>query len=51
MKLEFSQQIFEKNIQIPNFIKSRPVPAELLHADGRTGRQDEVIIRFFCNFA
>jgi len=26
---------------MPNFIKIRPVGAELLHADGRTGRQDE----------
>jgi len=36
MKLESSQHIFEKNTQIPNFMKIRPVAAELFHADGRT---------------
>jgi hypothetical protein len=29
--------IFSKNIQIQNFIKIRPVRAELFHADERTG--------------
>ena len=38
MKLEFSQQIFEKGTQISNFMKIRPVEAEFL-ADGRTHRQ------------
>ena len=33
MELEFSRQIFEKNVQISNIIKIRPVGAELLHAD------------------
>jgi len=44
---------FRKNTQIRNFIKIRPVAAELLHADVRTGRQDEVIIHFlqFCESA
>jgi len=37
MKLEFSQQIFEK--WMSNFIKIRPVRTELLHADRRTDRQ------------
>jgi hypothetical protein len=51
MKLEFSGQIFEKkHNQIPNVMKSRPVAAELFHADRRTDRHDEVNSRFsqFC---
>jgi len=36
VKLEFSQQISKKNTQTPNFLKIRPVGAELFHADGRT---------------
>ena len=36
MKLEFSQQIFEKT---SNFMKIRPVGAELFLADGRAHRQ------------
>ena len=39
MKLEFSQHIFrkkKKNTRTPNFLKIRPVGAELLHADERT---------------
>jgi hypothetical protein len=36
MKLEFSGQIFKINPQILNFIKIRPVEAELFHADKRT---------------
>jgi hypothetical protein len=43
MKLEFSRQIFEKkkNSQISNFIKIRPLGAELLHADiEKDGRTD-----------
>jgi len=40
MKLEFSLQIFEKkNPQISNFMKIRPVGAELFHADGQTWRR------------
>ena len=35
MKLEFSRQIFV-NTQISNFMKIRPVGAELCHADRRT---------------
>jgi hypothetical protein len=31
---------FSKNIEIPNFIKMRPVEAELLHADRWTDRHD-----------
>jgi len=38
MKFEFPGQISEKNIQILNFMKIRPVGDELFHAktDGRT---------------
>ena len=32
MKLEFSQKIFKKN----QFMKIRPIGAELFHAEGRT---------------
>jgi hypothetical protein len=48
MKLEFSQQILE-NIQISNFMKIRPVEAELFHAD----RRDEANTRLsqFCERA
>jgi len=48
MKLEFS-----KNPQISNFMKIRPVGAELFHADGRTDRHDEANIRSsqFCERA
>ena len=55
MKLEFSQQIFEKR---STFIKIRPVEAELFHVekqtdrqtDGRTDGYDEANSRFpqFC---
>jgi len=40
MKLEFSQRIFQ-NTQISNFMKIRPVAAELFHADERKYRHDE----------
>jgi len=38
MKLEFSQQIFEKKnpSQTSNLMKIRQVGAELFHADGQT---------------
>jgi len=39
MKIEFSRQIFLKNMQMPNFIKIRRVGAELFHADGWTDGQ------------
>ena len=38
MKFEFPRHIL-KNPQISNFIKTRPVGAELLHADGQTDRR------------
>jgi hypothetical protein len=36
MKLRFSLQIFEKNPQILNFVKIRPVGAELFHDEYNT---------------
>jgi len=36
MEFEYSQQIFRKNTQIPNFLKIRPVGAELFLAGRRT---------------
>jgi hypothetical protein len=39
MKLEFSQNIFEKKSQISNFIKMHPMGTELFHADARMDRQ------------
>ena len=36
MKLEFFFGKFSKNTQISNFMKIRPVGAELFHADGQT---------------
>jgi hypothetical protein len=38
IKIEFPQQIFEK-IQVPNFMKIRPVRAELFHAEGLSDRR------------
>ena len=35
MKLEFLHR-FSKDTQISNFVKIRPVGAELFHADGQT---------------
>jgi hypothetical protein len=54
MKLEFFDR-FSKNTQISNFMKIRPMGAELLHAGGRADGQtyDEAVIRFsqFCERA
>ena len=36
IKIEFSRQILEKNLQISNLMKIRQVGAELFHADGQT---------------
>jgi len=49
VKHGFSVHIL-KNNQIPNFMKIRPVGAELLHADGQTDRHEEADSRFsqFC---
>jgi len=42
MKLEFSRLVFgKKNPQISNFMKIRPVKAELFHADGWTDTETE----------
>jgi len=53
MKLEFSRQIFEKKIQISNFMKFQPVGAELCRADGQTDIQiwRAMLISAFRNFA
>jgi len=41
MKIEFSPQIFEKNIQIANFMKAYSVGGHCMHAGGQTdGRRD-----------
>jgi len=44
---------FSKNTQMSNFMKIRPVRAELFHTGGGTGRQDEVNSHFsqFCKSA
>ena len=47
MKIEFSQQIFEKIIKCQVSLKS--VGAELLHADRQTGMTK--LIFALCNFA
>jgi len=42
-----------KNIQISNFMKTRPVGAEFFHTDGQTDKHDEAVSRFsqFCERA
>ena len=46
MKLGFSRHRFPKNTEIPNFVKIRPVGAELFDAtDRRTDRHDEVALK------
>jgi hypothetical protein len=47
MKLEFTQQIFE-NPPISNFMKIRPVGAELFHMEGSTDMMKLKLT--FCNF-
>jgi hypothetical protein len=37
---------FQKNSQISNFVKIRPVGAELFHAGGRKDSYDEANCRF-----
>jgi hypothetical protein len=37
---------FSKNLQISNFMKIRPVGAELFHADGRTLYMNKLIVTF-----
>jgi hypothetical protein len=51
MKLEFSQQLFEKKKKPSNikFIKIRPVGAELFHAERQTDMTK--LIAVFRNFA
>jgi hypothetical protein len=45
MKLDFLRGI-SKNSQISNFIKIRPMEAELFHTDGRTDGYDEANSHF-----
>ena len=44
---------FRKNPQISNFMKIRPLEAELFHADGQADKYDEANNRFsqFCEGA
>jgi len=53
MKLEYSRQIFEKNLQISNFMEIHPVEAELFHADRQTDGHKEANTSFsqFCKRA
>jgi len=37
---------FSKNNPISNFMKLRPLEAEFFHADGRTGRQADMMKQF-----
>jgi len=51
MKLKYSWQIFQKKSpQISNFMKLRPVGAQLFHVAGETDRHDKANRRFR-NFA
>jgi hypothetical protein len=43
----FSIFFFSKNIPVSNFMKVRPMGAELFHTDRRTDRHDEATSRFF----
>jgi len=51
--LNFSTFVFSKNIQIPNFMRIRPVGAELFHVDRRAegGTGMTKLIVTFRNFA
>ena len=53
MKLELYRLIFERKVQISDFMTIRPVGAELFHMDGETdGRTDMTkLIVAFRNFA
>jgi hypothetical protein len=46
MKLEFSRQFLFENIQISNFMKIRPMWAQIFHADEQTDIRDEGKRRF-----
>jgi hypothetical protein len=46
IKIEFLNT-FSKSTLMSNFIKTRPVEAELFHTDGRTDGHDDAISRFF----
>jgi hypothetical protein len=44
MKLESSEQIFEKMFKVLHFLKIRPMGAELFRADGRTDRMKKLTV-------
>jgi hypothetical protein len=43
----FLSTVFQNNIQMLNFIKIRPVEADLFHAEGRTDLMKQVVA-FHC---
>jgi hypothetical protein len=49
MKFNFLDR-FSENIQVPNFIKTWPVSADLFHGDRLTDKYEEAYSRFsqFC---
>jgi hypothetical protein len=50
MKLEYYGRIFDKNTQIPNFIKIREVWAKLYHENGQTDMTKLIVaVRSFAN--
>jgi len=49
MQFVFSQTDFRKNLQLSNFVKNRPVAAELFHADEQTDMTKLIVA--FRNFA
>ena len=46
MKLEYSQQSFEKNIPIPRIMQIRPIWAKLFIADGWKDGQTKLIVAY-----
>jgi hypothetical protein len=50
VKVRIPSTDFRKNNEISNFLKIRPVAAQLFYADGQTDRHDEANSRFsqFC---
>jgi hypothetical protein len=46
MEVELSVHIFEKYSKIKNFMKIRPVGAEVFHTIGRTDKHDEANSHF-----
>jgi hypothetical protein len=46
MKLEFSRQVFEKNIHISYFMKTRSVAAQVFRTDRQMADMTKVIVAF-----